>query len=279
MSDAVLIAVAAVVGLQFPAALLVRLDAGRLDLERPNRYPAAVATILLFGWVVLASYLARRDELPRADETSGVDPPAGGHRTDGPRLVWAVDPEGPAWPLRRLRRWVAGVARPVWWGWFVAVPAVLLAATLLVDRRIAAAYLWYAVLSSLSVWGLSGWCSDVVVTVDTDAATLTVLPVGGDPDDGREYGLAALESARFVDVGAGTTVDCRYDPWFLLRPGTVVVPAEAADDLAAALRACDVAVSERSATNPVVGGPELATLRSAVLLAVLGVGPVVLLVA
>lgn len=48
--------------LQYPAALLVRLDAKRLNIETPEQWRLAVVFLFL-GWIVVAVYLYRRDEL------------------------------------------------------------------------------------------------------------------------------------------------------------------------------------------------------------------------
>lgn len=277
MNDALLVAGAAFVGLQFPAAALVWLDARRLNLERPHLYPVAIATVLLFGWLVVAAYIHRRDELSRADDRETVEAP----RTEGwdadDRLVWTVELGGAAGLVRRLRHWVTVVSRPVWWAWFVAVPAALLTGILLVSPRFAALYLQFAVLSLVVVWGLSGWGTDAVLAMDTDAGALRITPLDGDPaEDREEYGLAELDSVRIVEHGEYAVVDCRYETRLLLRPGTFLVPADLTDDLAAALRACDVVVrGEHGVTESAVRRSTAAWLRLAVLLLALGVGPVV----
>jgi hypothetical protein len=283
MADPLLVAAAGFVGLQFPVAVLVWLDARRLNLERPGRYPVAIATVLLFGWLVLAAYIERRDELPRADERVSVEAPATeGWNADG-RLVYAVDLGGVARFPRRLRYWVAGLSRPVWWAWFVVVPAALLCAILLGFRRLTLLYIWFTLLSWVSVWQLSGWGTDALVTVDPDAAVLCIVPLGGDPTDERsEYGLAELDSARFVDAGEYVTIDCRYETWFLLRPGTLFVPALLADELGAALRACGVTVhgavgdGETRALSTLTDST-VAWFRSVTTLSALVAGPLVAL--
>jgi len=85
-----------------------------------------------------------------------------------------------------------------------------------------------------------------------------------------------LESVRSVEGGEYATVDCRYETWFLLRPGTLLVPAHLIGELAAALRACDVAVPGwRGDAEPATRGSTFARLRLAVLLVALVAGPVV----
>ena len=225
MSGSLLAALAAFVGLQFPAAALVWLDARRRNLERPYLYPAAIATVLLFGWLVLAAYIDGREQLPRADEPEVIEAPVT-ERWDGDdRLMWTVELGGVTGLARRLRYWVLGVSRPAWWAWFVAVPAALFAAILLVDQRLTALYLWFTVVSCVVVYGPSGWGTDSVLTIDTDACVLRIVPLGGGAaEDGEEYGLAELESVRVVESGEYATVDCRYETWFLLRPGMVTSP-------------------------------------------------------
>jgi len=171
----------------------------------------------------------------------------------------------------------AGVSRPAWWAWFVAVPAALLAAILLVDQRLTALYLWFVMVSWVVVWGLSGWGTDSALTIDTDACVLCIAPLGGGAaEDCEEYGLAELESVRVVESGEYATVDCRYGTWFLLRPGTFLVPARLSDELAVALRACDVAVrDEHGVTEPAIGPTTVAWLRLSVLLLALVVGPAI----
>ena len=277
MSGSLLAALAAFVGLQFPAAALVWLDARRRNLERPCLYPAAIATVLLFGWLVLAAYIDRREQLPRADEPEVIEAPVTEGWDGDDRLMWTAELGGATGLARRLRYWVPGVSRPAWWAWFVAVPAALFAAILLVDQRLTALYLWFVVVSCVVVYGLSGWGTDSVLTIDTDACVLRIVPLGGGAaEDGEEYGLAELESVRVVESGEYATVDCRYETWFLLRPGTLLVPARLCDELAVALRACDVVVrDEHGVTEPAIGPSTVAWLRLTVLLLVLVVGPAI----
>ncbi|RKD98203.1 hypothetical protein [Halopiger aswanensis] len=69
VSSVVVLLIAALL-IQFPIAVLVYVDARRLDLERPAMYSLGILSVPLAGWVVVLWYLSQRSELPRADEAT-----------------------------------------------------------------------------------------------------------------------------------------------------------------------------------------------------------------
>jgi len=62
VGDLLIQGVAAVLVLQYPAGILVWLDARRLGVEHPDRWLLAVVWLAI-GWVAVAVYLHRRDDL------------------------------------------------------------------------------------------------------------------------------------------------------------------------------------------------------------------------
>ncbi|THE63379.1 hypothetical protein D8Y22_18550 [Salinadaptatus halalkaliphilus] len=64
-----MLAVAAVVALQIPLAIVVHVDAKRLGLANPAMYELGIL-VPTAGLAVAFVYFSRRRELPRADDAS-----------------------------------------------------------------------------------------------------------------------------------------------------------------------------------------------------------------
>lgn len=96
MADTVLLALAGAVVLQFVLGMFAYVDANRRELADPGVYFYGI-TIPIVGFVVLAAYLARREELPTLD----LSPPTATETAD--EAVWTVEVRG----LRRLPRRLA----------------------------------------------------------------------------------------------------------------------------------------------------------------------------
>ncbi len=66
MSNSIILLVLAALALQFPIAILVYIDAKRLDLENPERYWLGIV-VPAGGLVVVLYYLSERKTLPRKE--------------------------------------------------------------------------------------------------------------------------------------------------------------------------------------------------------------------
>lgn len=67
MAELVMFAVAAVVALQIPVAIVVHVDAKRLGLANPEMYELGIL-VPTAGIAVALVYFSRRRDLPRADD-------------------------------------------------------------------------------------------------------------------------------------------------------------------------------------------------------------------
>ena len=67
MSDWIMFALIAVLGVQIPLAVIVHVDAKRLGLENPMLYELGIL-VPTAGFLVAVVYFSQRSELPRADE-------------------------------------------------------------------------------------------------------------------------------------------------------------------------------------------------------------------
>jgi len=67
MSDVIVLILVALIFLQLPVSLIVRLDAKRLNLKQPVKYELGIV-VPAAGFMVLIYYLSKRRELPKREE-------------------------------------------------------------------------------------------------------------------------------------------------------------------------------------------------------------------
>lgn len=268
------VGLAAVVALQVPAAAVVWLDARRLNLAEPHRYPIAIGHLLFFGWLLVPLYIRRRGDLPRVDDPktdTGAEPVE-----NDTRVTWQVGLDSLLALPTRLAFGLATIRRWLWIGWFVFVPSLMLGFAL-VFRPPIESYTVFA-LASLHLARSQGRRVTGSGTVDTEAEVLELHRASSSTEqtgEGHETGLGLAGAVRVRRVGRHALVRIEYEKPRLPRVNGFVVPVRQLPQVSAALTACGVTVSEEVDRQADWHGLAAVVGRSVVTLLTVGVGLVV----
>ena len=228
--------------LQYLVAILVWIDARRLNLKNPMKYPLAIMFLVVLGWLLVLAYLDRRETLPRAENSEqDVGAVASSVASSG-RLTWTVTLEGSS-VLRRLVYGFNTTGRWLWWGWFVALPVLVFSVGVFRFQRAVGAFFYLVPISVLMAVSAARWNDSLVGVIEGDDGALTLVR-NADTDEERrqEFPLEEIRSVRLLDGGEYVAVRCRYETALFPRPGGFLVPSDRIAAVAAALESQGVAV-------------------------------------
>lgn len=268
MSGWVVVGLAAVVGLQIPVAAAIWVDARRLNLAEPHRYPIAIVYLVLFGWVLVPLYIRRRDELARADERETHETAAA---VEDEGVTWRFNLDGLATLPTRIAFGLATVSRWLWVGWFVLLPSVMVGVSVFFEP-VLGSYILFS-LASLYMAASHGRRVTGSGAIDTDAEVLEQRWESGwtgGTDNAHETGLTAAESTKARRVGGYTVVRIEYEEPRLPRLKGFLVPTNCLQQVTRALEACGVEVQETTGRQADWRGPAAVAGRSLVTLLTVG---------
>lgn len=241
MADAILLLLAGTVVFQFVVGLFAYVDANRRSLEHPELYFYGISMPLV-GFLVLAVYLSRRNELPTQDLSA---PDSAGAVDDA---VWTVETRG----LRRLPRRLAYSIQgeSTLWRVAVAVPPALLVLAVLVDPRISIALLAFCGVFWLTYLGTARAFTDTTAHLDSTTSTIRVTVRGGNhplSSSGSEHEieLADVQRADLRRVGSQVLATFAYENSFSTTPRSLLVPSGNVPILRTTLSEHEVPVRDR----------------------------------
>ncbi|EMA44000.1 hypothetical protein [Halococcus saccharolyticus] len=241
MADTILLGIAGVVIFQFILGLFIYMDANRRELDHSGMYFYGVS-IPIVGFLILAAYLSRREELPTQDF---APPTATETATDG---VWTIENRG----LRRLPRRLVYTIQDGQTLWRVAVtgPPILLTLSALVDARIATALSGFCCLFWLTYLGTANAFTDTTIRLDPADGTIQMTWRGGDhplspSGSEQEVDLAGVQRVELRRVGTQPLAILRYEARFSVKPRAVLVPASQLDVLRELFASHDIPIRDR----------------------------------
>jgi hypothetical protein len=241
MADMIFIALAGVVILQFVLGIFAHMDANRRKLDHPVLYFYGIS-IPLVGFLVLAAYLSRREELP----TWNLSPPSATETADD--AVWTIENRG----LRRLPRRLAYTIQDGNTLWRVAVagPPILLVLSALVDSRIAIVLFAFCGLFWLTYLSTAHAFTNTTTRLDPTNGTIQVTWRGGDhplssSGSEQEIDLTDVQRVELRCVGTQPMVKFQYENPFSINLGTLLVSPDQLDILRDMLTPHEILVSDR----------------------------------